>query len=391
MSKWAEIILSDVKTLEEFKALSGQEKIIRKMARDAANYHHERWDGQGYPEGFKMEEIPVIARICSICFAFETLTSNAGKQVAISKEEAAQQIKGESGKAFDPVLVDVFADTVSEMSIKGDCLISYEKRRADEKNQSRANKKKTSTYFDYKKTKDKLRAVEMWYQPIVDTQTNKIKYYESLMRMNDRYYGVVNPALFIPVAEKTGQICELTEIALEQILETIILSDEKKLSFDRIALNISAKHLTRKTFFSKTEKMIKHSGVSPDRLIFEITESVMATADENLLSTIAALQNIGIKIAIDDFGTEYSSLYRLNKIDVDILKIDKSFIDTMTESAKTRGVIKGIIDMAQNLDIEVVSEGVETQNQREILESLGCYVMQGYLYSKPKTLSQIIG
>lgn len=389
--KGSEIIFSDVKTLEEFQCLSKEEKYIRNQAKNVAYYHHERWDGEGYPDGVKMEEIPLLARLCSICLQFDKLTCKSNKPLPLEKQRAAHKIKLESGKAFDPLLVDVLCEYVSELAVEGDVLICYEDRMAEEKRRKEIAQKIENVKNDYKKSGDKIRSVELLYQPVVDLKTNRNVYYDTTMIINDRYHGTVKPVVFMFMAERTGQICELTEITLEQALDFIVLADEKKMNLDRVIIRISGVHLARKTFFSKIERIISKSAVTPDRLIFEISEGTIATANQKIFDTIAKLREFGIKIAIDNFGAEYSSLHLLNKLEFDIFKIDKSFISDVTDSQRVKGIVKGLLDMAEGMGVEIICEGVDLPEQKLLLAEMGCSKMQGDLFKSAKTLKQIIG
>jgi len=160
--------------------------------------------------------------------------------------------------------------------------------------------------------------------------------------------------------------------------------------FGKLSINISAVQLSKPNFVENTISIMREEGVKPDKFIFEITEtSLMLNPDESL-KVLSRLKKFGILIAIDDFGTGYSSLSYLKHFPVDILKIDKAFVDDIEFNHQDRTFIEAIIKMARTLDILVVAEGVETREQADALFEMGCNFLQGYYFSKPKPLDQVI-
>jgi len=401
----AEVFFSDVRTREDFKSLSEEETLIRRLGKETAFYHHERWDGHGFPEGLRMEEIPLLARICSICLAFENHTFTNSKKIRMTKQEAMKEIVSESGKAFDPVLVEVFKLLENELVVEGETYKNYvepKKKKETVKPVAETTKPKTRTRTKQsmlakdrsaspsikarkkaRKKKKKYKPIEMLYSPIVDIKTKRVVYYQSELVIHDRYAGDMHPVVYASVAEKTGQIVDITHIGLMKLLDVLKEITVKDNRLQRISIRVYGAHLERPTFLKKITSIIEKSKVSPKKLIFEIPESVFIGASDQVLGAVKGLREMGIKIAICDFGIGYSSITTLSNIDFDIIKIDKRFIRNITTNTKVGGMVRGILELVKRLDAEAICEGVETEEQRETLKKYGCKRIQGDLVGVP--------
>ena len=223
----------------------------------------------------------------------------------------------------------------------------------------------------------------MNYQPIVELATGRIMSLEALMRWRHPEQGLISPAQFIPVAERTGLIVELGEHALRQVLQQLRTWLDADVPVVPIAVNVSLLQLERTDFASLVERLALEAGVEMKWLRFEITESAVMRETERLIKTLATLRQRGSQILIDDFGTGYSSLSCLNQLPVDTLKIDRAFVRDLGDSPAGVPIINAIIDMARKLKLATIAEGVETAEQAALLLELGCSYGQGYLYSKP--------
>ena len=229
----------------------------------------------------------------------------------------------------------------------------------------------------------------LFFQPQLDVKTGKINASEALIRWFHPTRGMVSPMRFIPIAEDTGLIIPLGDWILREALRHIKLWDEMGLPEISVAVNLSAIQFQQEDLAERIEKILTESGVKPERLELELTESVImqdAGKAENILSR---LSRIGIKLAIDDFGTGYSSLSYLKRFPVDRLKIDQSFVRDMTHNKDDAGITQAIINLGHTLDLEIVSEGVETKEQLELLKEQGCDIIQGYYISRPIQDSEI--
>ncbi|MFV0264808.1 MAG: putative bifunctional diguanylate cyclase/phosphodiesterase [Kluyvera sp.] len=219
----------------------------------------------------------------------------------------------------------------------------------------------------------------VYYQPIVDSFSREIYSYEALIRWIHPLKGLLAPDSFIPVAEKTGMIIEMGKSVLEMACrEAASWAVPAKIS-----VNVSPVQLSCKDFAGIVLSALKETGLPADRLELEVTESSLFNESSTPMNTLNKLRALGVKISIDDFGTGYSSLSRMSRLSFDKIKIDKSFVHSISTQEDTLNIIKLITGMAKSLSMKAVAEGVETQEQLESLQALGCDYAQGYLFSKP--------
>ena len=229
----------------------------------------------------------------------------------------------------------------------------------------------------------------LFFQPQLDVKTGKISAAEALVRWFHPTRGMVSPMRFIPIAEDTGLIIPLGDWILKEALRHIKLWDEMGLPKISVAVNLSAIQFQQEDLAGTIEKILSESGVSPERLELELTESVVMQDARKADNILSRLSRVGIKLAIDDFGTGYSSLSYLKRFAVDRLKIDQSFVRDMTHNYDDAEIAHAIINLGHTLGLEIVSEGVETKEQLELLKQQGCDIIQGYYISKPIPASEI--
>jgi len=226
---------------------------------------------------------------------------------------------------------------------------------------------------------------EAYYQPIVNLSDGGLYGFEALARWIHPKRGLVSPGEFIPVAEDTGLIVQLGTHILEEACTT--LNEWRKQSKDAeqltMAVNISARQFMEPKLVSEVETILKKTGLPPEMLKLEITETVVMNDAVESTGRLNSLKSLGIKLAIDDFGTGYSSMSYLQKFPMDQLKVDLSFVRRMEEAPENIEIVRAIVNMAHSLRLRVVAEGIETERQRDLLYSLQCDYGQGYLYSKP--------
>ena len=226
------------------------------------------------------------------------------------------------------------------------------------------------------------KTLALYYQPKIDIRTGKITSVEALARWPHPTNGMIPPAEFIPMVEQSGMIQPFTFWVLEQAIEQTKLWSESGINIT-IAVNLSARNLLDPGLPGNIEKLLESHKASPACLALEITESVVMSRPKNALKALFELQEMGIKISIDDFGTGYSSLTYLKEMPVHELKIDQSFIFGLTANSKDSVIVRSTIDLAHNLGLLVVAEGVEDQDTLEYLASLNCDIAQGYHISHP--------
>ncbi|SHS12415.1 diguanylate cyclase/phosphodiesterase [Mycobacteroides abscessus subsp. abscessus] len=225
--------------------------------------------------------------------------------------------------------------------------------------------------------------LQLYYQPQVSLENNKIVGVEALLRWIRPDQGMVPPCEFIPLAEETGLILPLGEWVLkEACLQSVKWKAQGNLPI-RIAVNISAIQFQQNNFIEKVTETLFETKANPENIELEITESVAMGSIEETLSKLHSLKEMGFHIAMDDFGTGYSSLQYLNQYPIDHLKIDRSFISSLNTSEKNVAIVKLIVLMAKGLNYKVIAEGVEDDSQKMFLQSIECDEYQGYLFSPP--------
>lgn len=226
--------------------------------------------------------------------------------------------------------------------------------------------------------------LQLHFQPQTDMQRNLVGM-EALIRWNSPEFGSVSPAEFIPVAEGSSLIVPIGTWALEEACRQSVAWQRAGFAPVKIAVNVSARQLAEENFVDVVRQALAASGLAPEMLELELTETTLMEHVEESLDRLRRLRDLGVSMAIDDFGTGYSSLSYLQKLPVSSVKIDLSFIRDIHEASSTIPVIQAIIDLAHGMKMKVVAEGVETDLQLQTLSQLGCDSIQGYLLSRPVT------
>jgi diguanylate cyclase (GGDEF)-like protein len=228
---------------------------------------------------------------------------------------------------------------------------------------------------------------ELYYQPLVTLQTNEISAFEALLRWHHPTRGMISPAEFIPIAEETGLIIPLGEWVLKTAChETANWPDHVK-----VAVNLSPSQLNNRNLVKVVEEALSESGMPARKLQLEITESVLMQNTFSTLATLHELRKLGVQIAMDDFGTGYSSLSYLRSFPFDKIKIDRSFIQDLSNGAEPLAIVHAVAGLANCLNMISTAEGVETQQQLEALQAIGCTEMQGYLFSQARPAKDVAG
>ena len=205
------------------------------------------------------------------------------------------------------------------------------------------------------------------------------------MRWRHPERGMISPAEFIPIAEETGLIDQLGE----WVLATACAEAATWPDAIRLAVNVSPVQFRSGTLALKIVAALSASGLPANRLELEITEAVLIRDDDAALAILHQLRAIGVRIALDDFGTGYSSLSYLQRFPFDKIKIDRCFVDDIAEPSGSSGIVRAVVNIAAERHMTTTAEGVETQQQQELLRALGCTEMQGYLFSRPKPAAEI--
>lgn len=219
-------------------------------------------------------------------------------------------------------------------------------------------------------------------QPQYDID-HKLRGFEALARMKDENGNYISPSDFIPIAEKTGLVDRIDIRVFELAVEFLGKVIQETGSDITLSVNVSVRHLMKNSFIEDITRIMSSHNVDPKRIEIEITESIMIDSAEKALQRINDIKEMGMQVAIDDFGTGYSSLSYLNNFPSDMLKIDKSFIDQMNMSDSSKQYVAMIISLGHLLDLKVISEGVESPDQVDVLKGFGCDYIQGFVWGRP--------
>ena len=232
---------------------------------------------------------------------------------------------------------------------------------------------------------------KVYYQPIIDSSNFQIVGFEALLRWQHPKLGMISPVKFIPIAEETGLIIELGKYVLQEACKQLYqwqqLFPASKSYF--MGVNISAKQFAQTNFTKEVKEALRLTQLPPHNLKLEITESIMMNNAEVNITKIKHLNDLGIQFCIDDFGTGYSSLSYLYRFPIDVLKIDRSFINTINNNKESQDIVEAIIVLAHKLGLKVVAEGVETVEQLTRLKIYNCEQIQGYLFFPPLPVDSI--
>ena len=226
---------------------------------------------------------------------------------------------------------------------------------------------------------------ELHYQPYVDLATNEISGFEALIRWRHPVRGLVSPGTFIPLAEEIGLIVPIGEWAIREACRTAAQWPEGM----RVAVNLSAAQFKNTGLVAVIADALARSGLQPGRLELEITETILLQDSKDTLAMLYQLRSLGVRIAMDDFGTGYSSLSYLQRFPFDKIKIDRSFVKDIAESAGSLNIVRAVAALAQGLGIATTAEGVETREQLATIKAEGCSEMQGFLFSRPLPADEI--
>lgn len=258
------------------------------------------------------------------------------------------------------------------------------------------------------------REFELHYQPIITLQGGWTVGFEALLRWRHPTRGLVSPDSFIPVAERTGQIVELGRWVLEESLEALkafqllvghkgagprppltalAVAEDSQGGMRKpgplfMSVNVSSRQLLEMQEVDRIGDIVKKSGIEPDRIKLEITESLLVDDPAHAAAALQLLRDYGMKIALDDFGTGYSSLSYLHQFPLDTLKIDQKFVSTMDQDPKSYRIIRAIVGLAREMGLETIAEGIERNNQLAALREIGCDRGQGYLMSRPASFRE---
>ncbi len=240
------------------------------------------------------------------------------------------------------------------------------------------------------------RAVErselvLHYQPQVDLRTGAMFGVEALMRWQHPEFGLLPPNRFIPLAEEVGLIHELGEWAIAESCRQAVAWDQAGAPGLMVSVNVATPQFHREGFLDSIRHALAESGLPPERLLLEITESMLMSQTEQVIARLNEIKALGVRLSLDDFGTGYSSFSYLKSLPLDEIKIDRAFIADMDVSPKAGAIVDAIIALGKGLGLTVLAEGIETEAQLTVLKAGGCSLYQGFFYSKPRPADEIPG
>jgi EAL domain-containing protein (putative c-di-GMP-specific phosphodiesterase class I) len=287
-------------------------------------------------------------------------------------------------KMITKVILTRYRDTLSRVHVFGD-EGTYPPAEQTEKSLTSSGKAvehlKIANEFKYAVPNGEL---ELHYQPIIDLETKEIKGFEALMRWNHPDRGFMPPNLFIPIAEDSGLIIDATDWAVEESCNALQrIKSNSNIENPFMSVNFTAIDMLHPDFLSKLLAICERTKTKPSEIKIEMTERLLMNNPEKVQRTLQSCKDAGFKIAIDDFGTGYSSLSYLHHYPIDTLKIDRSFVVQMTKDEDALNLVKGIINLAKSLKMELIAEGIEEDREEALLLKANCEMAQGYKYSKP--------
>ncbi|MCK4841859.1 MAG: EAL domain-containing protein [Methylococcales bacterium] len=227
------------------------------------------------------------------------------------------------------------------------------------------------------------------YQPTVFAENNKITSIETLIRWHSSTLGLIHPEDFISLAEESGVIVQLGEWVLQQACVDFMHLEKQGYQLDHVAINVSNIQFKQGDMFAVLQKVIEQTGIKPSQIELEITESYLMGDDERVPETLIKIRSLGVKLAIDDFCTGYSSMSYLQKLPITRVKIDKAFVDGIPENKENLAISRAIIALAKTFGLVVTAEGIETKQQRDCLRAEHCNEIQGYYYSRPLDITEL--
>ena len=232
--------------------------------------------------------------------------------------------------------------------------------------------------------------LELFYQPQISTLTKQVSGMEAVLRWNHPERGLIMPDEIIPLAEETGMIVPIGEWILHKACNQASTWQSQGLTDIRLAVNISSRQFNQKSLQRLISRILQSSGLKPEKLELEITESIAMQDSEETENTLLKLKELGVKISLDDFGTGWSSLTYLKKFPIDKMKVDQSFVHNLSTNIYDRAICRALITLSHSLDITVLAEGVENDKQLAWLETEGCDQVQGYYFSKPLPANEFV-
>ncbi len=351
----------------DLEQLSESSEFYWHTMRDVLAYHHERWDGTGYPLGTVAGDIPLSARICAVCNEFETLTTASMERDKMTTEAAAEEIAKRSDTYFDPLVVDALNKSVDKINAVLE----------------------NGTLAKVTVGKTSVRSIEQLYR-VINDYANHVSYgYQTDIRLNDSQLGVVKSQVFIPVAEKSSKINELVKWSVEEACDTISSLKKRNRFTGVFFVPMSVKSLLKKNFVENVTRIVNSKGVPAEEICFVVPENMFTFDIHKISEAVDKLRQNGFAVAVGGFGSEYSNLSLLQNLEVDYIFLNPDFVENVLESIRAKKVVESVVKLANKLDIMVVADGVTTKEQAEALYIMGCNLMCGPRFGRFTAVSII--
>jgi len=228
---------------------------------------------------------------------------------------------------------------------------------------------------------------ELYFQPQIDAN-NQLIGAEALIRWQHPEIGIVLPGEFIPVAEESGLIIDIGNWVIESACQQLANWSSKKIDPPQISINISPRQFRQNDFVSNIDQTLSRYNVDPNKLLIELTEGILFNDIDDAVSKMHAIRSLGVRFSLDDFGTGYSSLAYLQKLPLDHIKIDQTFVRALDQNPNNAAIVETIINMGHNLNLKVIAEGVESKGELNVLKRMNCGEFQGYYFYKPLPITQ---
>jgi diguanylate cyclase (GGDEF)-like protein/PAS domain S-box-containing protein len=286
-------------------------------------------------------------------------------------------------------------DTVDSLLKNADSALYFAKSQGRDQAQCYSSSLNIQSFKLFTMSNDLRKALDkkelfLQYMPRVDAQTTQIVGVEALIRWNHPDWGLIFPAEFIPIAEETGLIVPIGEWVLREACKQNKQWQDMGLPPIAVSVNFSVQQLLKQNILQTIDQIVDESGISPDRLEIEITESAFISNEKEVIQLLVELKKRKIKVSLDDFGTGYSSLYLLKRLALDTIKIDKSFVEEILTDPVNKSIVECILNLAKALQMNVVAEGVETAEQYAFLKEQKCNEIQGYYFSRPIDTEELV-
>lgn len=315
------------------------------------------------------------------------------KMLEITREDFKQRLQTSDPilQMITQVILTRYRDTVMRAEILGEDM-NYPNAESLERDYAAKNDAvETITIANEFKEALDNNELELYYQPIINFTSGRITGFEALMRWTHAERGFISPNVFIPIAEKSDTIIEASRWALEESCKTLKRIESKTgISDLYMSVNFSSTDFAHPDFTDNVYRILSETDVQAKQIHLEITERLLIQQPDNAKDVLEMCRKAGMEIAIDDFGTGYSSLSYLYYFPIDILKIDRSFIQAMHEEKASLELVKSIIGLGKNMNMSVVAEGVETLEDSDVLKALGCDEAQGYYFARPMPEKDVI-